>query len=148
MPLWLWLLDSLGVIVALTLVLLLSLVVRRRFLARRGGAFDLSINKRAEASAKGWTLGVAVYRGNTLEWYRTFSFRLRPRYRFTRGEVDVDGRRRPEGSEVHAVHAGHVIVAARSDSPVRQMAMSPDALTGLLAWLESSPPGQSVNRVV
>jgi hypothetical protein len=26
--------------------------------------------------------------------------------------------------------------------------MSPSALTGLLAWLESSPPGRGVNNVV
>jgi hypothetical protein len=46
------------------------------------------------------------------------------------------------------LHAGHVVVAVRHRSGVRQMAMSPSALTGLLAWLDSSPPGHNVNNVL
>lgn len=148
MPLWLWAVDLVLVAIALSAVLLAVLVVRRRYLARSLGAFDLSVNKRAEASAQGWTLGLGVYRGSTLEWYRTFSLRLRPAYRFSRDEMVVDGRRDPVGAEVHAVHDGHVVVAARTPTPVRQLALTPAALTGLLAWLEASPPGRSVNTVV
>ena len=50
-----------------------------------------------EEQAKGWTLGLAVYRDTELEWFRTFSLSLRPRYRFTRGDVRIDGRREPVG---------------------------------------------------
>lgn len=148
MPLWLWLVDSLALVVVLAVMLLTALVVRRRHLARRGGAFDLSINRREGETAKGWTLGVAAYHGNTLEWYRTFSFRWRPTLRLQRGHVVVEGRRDPVGAEVHAVHSGHVIVQTQNAVGVRQLSLSPDALTGLLAWLESSPPGQSVNTVL
>ncbi|MGH6656074.1 MAG: DUF2550 family protein, partial [Actinocrinis sp.] len=28
-----------------------------------------------------------------------------------------------------------------------ELAMSPDALTGFLSWLEAAPPGQNVSRV-
>ena len=63
-------------------------------------------------------------------------------------QLVVDGRRDPAGAEVHALHDGHVVVAARTPTPVRQLALTPDALTGLLAWLEASPPGRSVNTVV
>ncbi|MGJ9414196.1 DUF2550 domain-containing protein [Aeromicrobium sp. CF4.19] len=148
MPWWWWVIDVLALVVVLTLVVLVALAVRRRYLTRHGGTFDLSINRRSTVGSSGWTLGVAVYGADTLNWYRTFSVRLRPSYRFVRGEVHVEGRRRPVGAEAHAVHAGHVIVTTTSATDVRQMAMGPDALTGLLAWLESSPPGRSVNTVV
>ncbi len=148
MPIWLWLVDSLALIVLFAAIVVVSLVVRRRLVARRGGTFDVSINHRSEATPKGWTLGVGAYRANTLEWYRTFSFAWWPRYRFVRGEIAIDGRRDPVGPEVYALHGGHVIVAVRHRSGVRQMAMSPSALNGLLAWLESSPPGHSVNNVI
>lgn len=148
MPLWLWAVDLVLAAIALTVVVLALLVLRRRYLARSKGAFDLSINKRAEASAAGWTLGVAVYRGSTLEWYRTFSLRLRPAYRFDRDTTWVEGRRGPVGAEVHAIHDGHVVVETRNRGPVRQLALAPDALTGLLAWLEASPPGHSVSTVL
>lgn len=148
MPLWLWFVDSLALIVVLAALLVLALVIRRRLVVHRGGTFDVSINRRPDIGPKGWTLGVGAYRSNTLEWYRTFSFAWWPRHRFTRGDIAIDGRRDPVGPEVYALHTGHVIVSVRHRSGVQQMAMSPSALTGLLAWLESSPPGHSVNNVL
>ena len=148
MPLWLWLVDSVALVVVVTALLVVALVARRRLVSRGGGTFDLSINTRAEAGPKGWTLGVAAYSSDTLEWYRTFSFAWWPKHRFVRGEITVHGRRDAVGQEVHALHAGHVVVAVRHSSGVQQMAMSPSALTGLLAWLEASPPGRNVNNVL
>src|SRR4051794_35599047 len=148
MPLWMWFVDSLVFVFALLVLLVVGLLVRRRFLARSGGTFEMSINRSAEAQAKGWMLGLAVYRDTELEWFRTFSLSPRPTYRFTRGDVHIDGRREPVGHEVHAIHAGHLIVATDNAAGVRQFAMSANALTGLLSWLESSPPGQRVNNVL
>ena len=148
MPLWMWLIDSFALVVVLFLLPMIGLLVRRRVLARSGGTFDMSINRHVAGTWKGWTLGLAVYRETELEWYRTFSLSLRPRYRFIRGDVRIDGRREPEGREVHAIHAGHLIVGTHNASDVKQLAMSANALTGLLSWLESSPPGQRVNNVV
>jgi hypothetical protein len=148
MPLWMWFVDSLAFVVALLVLLVVGLLVRRRLLARAGGTFEMSVNRHAEASPKGWILGLAVYRDTQLEWYRTFSLSLRPTYRFTRGDVRIDGRREPVGHEVHAIHSGHLIVGTENASGVRQFAMSVNALTGLLSWLESSPPGQRVNNVL
>lgn len=148
MPVWWWLVDSLAFVLALLILLVVGLLVRRRLLARSGGTFDMSVSRSAEPQVKGWMLGLAVYRDTELEWFRTFSLSLRPRYRFTRGDVRIDGRREPVGHEVHAIHAGHLIVGTENASGVRQFAMSPNALTGLLSWLESSPPGQRVNNVL
>ena len=148
MPFWWWLVDSLALIIAILLVPLVGLLVRRRVLARSGGTFDMSINRNQVGVSKGWTLGLAVYRDNDLEWFRTFSLSLRPRYRFSRGVVQIEGRREPDSNEVHALHDGHLIVGTENASGVRQFAMSANALTGLLSWLESAPPGQRVNNVV
>jgi hypothetical protein len=148
MPLWWWLVDSLALIVGSAVLLVLGLLLRRRLLARSGGTFEMSVNRSPESQAKGWMLGLAVYRDTELEWFRTFSLSVRPRYRFTRGDVQIEGRREPIGHEVHAIHTGHLIVGTTNASGVRQLAMSANALTGLLSWLESSPPGQRVNNVL
>jgi len=148
MPLWLWLVDSLAFIVVLGVLLIGALVLRRRWIARQGVTFELSVNHDVEHSAKGWMLGVAVYGDTEFDWYRTFSLSPRPRHRFVRGGVLIEGRREPEGAESYALHDGHVIVTTENSEGVHQFALSPHSLTGLLSWLESSPPGRGVNRVV
>lgn len=148
MPIGWWVIDSLLLVVALLVLLLVGLLVRRRILTRSGGAFDMSVTCSSEAQAKGWMHGLAVYGDTELAWFRTFSLSWRPRYRFTRGDVQIEGRREPVGDEVYALHAGHLIVATENASGVKQFAMSPHALTGLLSWLESSPPGRRVNNVL
>lgn len=148
MPLWIWLLDSLAVALVLATLLVSLLVLRRRVVARRSGAFDLSICREAGPQPTAWVIGVGSYGPESLDWYRTFSFAWWPRYRFFRGDLEIFERRDPEGSEAFAVDDGDVIVRIKHPSGVQQLAMSPSALTGLLAWLESSPPGRGVNNVV
>lgn len=148
MPVWLWALDTLAIIVGLVVALLVTFAVRRRLLARRGGTFEMSVNRSSEPQSGGWTIGVGRYSANHLEWFRVFSLSGRPRYRFQRAELQVRNRREPLNQEVFAIHSGHVIVDCTSTVGVHQLAMSSRALTGLLSWLESSPPGHSVNNVL
>lgn len=148
MPIWLWTIDSLAIIVGLLLALVISFAVRRRLITRSGDTFDISINRRTEHVAAGWTMGVGRYRGSHLEWFRVFSLSPRPRYRFERASLQINGRREPDGKEVFALHAGHLIVTCQSTLGVKQLALGPKALTALLSWLESSPPGQRVNNVL
>jgi len=150
MPLWLWFVDSLALILAVLLVVVVWIVMRRRVLIRRSGAaFDMSVNRHDASEGDGhWTLGFAIYRGAELHWFRAFSVSLRPRYRFVRGDVSVEGRRSPHGKEPHVLQADHVVVSTHNDLGVRQLALSSGALTGLMSWLESSPPGQRVNNVL
>ena len=145
---WLLLVDSLGLIVAGAVGLVGMLAVRRRVVARRRRTFDLSVCRQAGPSTQGWVIGVGTYGPNSLDWYRTFSLAWWPRYRFFRGDLVVLERRDPVGSEAFALDDGDVIVNVEHLSGVRQLAMSPSALTGLLAWLESSPPGHRVNNVL
>lgn len=148
MPLWIWLLDSLFLVIGLASLLVAVLVVRRRTVARRSGTFDLSICRLSGSQPNGWIIGIGSYGPESLNWYRTFSFAWWPRYRFLRGDLEVLDRRDPVGSEAFALDAGDIIVQIRHPSGVQQLAMSPSALTGLLAWLEASPPGRGVSNVV
>lgn len=148
MPLWLLLLDSVASVVAGAVGLVALLIVRRRTVAGRRGTFDLSCSRQAGPSPHGWVIGVGSFGPNSLDWYRTFSFAWWPRYRFFRGDLVVLERREPVGAEAFALDDGDVIVSIEHLSGVSQLAMSPSALTGLLAWVESSPPGHRVNNVL
>jgi len=50
------------------------------------------------------------------------------------------------GAEAYSLYSGHVIVSCDSPSGLLEVAMSPEALTGFLAWLEAGPPGQHLLR--
>ena len=72
MPAWEWALDIVGAFLLLALLYGISLIVRRRFLARHGGTFELSYRVRAEHPGRGWLLGIGRYSGQSLEWFRIF----------------------------------------------------------------------------
>ena len=57
-------------------------------------------------------------------------------------ELEYVGRRDPGGVESYSLYSGHIIVQCRTPTGDLQVAMSPEALTGFLAWLEAAPPGQ------
>ena len=93
----------------------------------------------SSASASG---PVGRYSGGLLEWFRIFSLAPRPRYAYQRAELEYVGRRDPVGVESYSLYSGHIIVTCKTPSGPLEVAMSPDALTGFLAWLEAAPPGQ------
>jgi hypothetical protein len=135
-------LDVIAALVVLVLVGLVLLALRRRFLTRSGGTFDCSLRLRAGGHGKGWALGIGRYAGDSLEWYRVFSYAARPREVLARRDLEILDRRAPVGPEVFSLLAGAVVVMCRDNDRSVEFAMSPDALTGFLAWLESAPPGQ------
>jgi hypothetical protein len=140
-------LDGLAALVVVFLVGLAVLAARRRVITRRGGTFDCSLRLRPARSGKGWALGIGRYSGDSLEWYRVFSYATRPRRVMARRELEIVDRRVPEGAEVFSLLAGAVIVRCREGSdagPILEFAMGEDALTGFLSWLEAAPPGQPV----
>ncbi len=187
MPLWQWVADIVGAALLLVLLFGIGIVLRRRWVSRRGGTFELSFRQaptwhaavdrspssrpspgpsrgpaggpavgrppgldergavstsQGPASARGWTLGIGRYSGDVLECFRIFSLSPRPRRRLERDTVTYLGQRVPQGMEVHAIYAGHVIIACSTPQGVVELALAPDALTGLLAWLEAAPPGR------
>lgn len=133
-------LDILAVAAIATVLVLLLLALRRRFI-QRGASFDCSLRLRERRFGQGWVLGVARYADDRLEWYRVFSVSLRPKQVLPRELLGIGGRRMPAYPETLAIMPGHVIVECTVDRRPVEVAMSTEALTGFLAWRESAPPG-------
>ncbi len=138
-----------GIVVALVVLGLFVFGLRRRLIQRSGGTFDCSLRwgvaENTDTSGKGGTYGVARTTGDRMEWYRVFSYAYRPRRTLERAAIEVAGRRLPEGEEELALLSDAVILTCLHRGTRLELAMSDDALTGFLAWLEAAPPGQGVN---
>jgi hypothetical protein len=142
MPWWQWLVDIAGLCLLLLFCYAVLLLVRRRLLTRGPGSFELSYRARIDRSGRGWVLGLGRYEGDALAFYRVFGLLLRPMRTFARGSMRVEQQRPPADGEQHVLHSGHVVVACEVGAERVELAMSPDALTGLSAWLEAGPPGR------
>ncbi|MGW1882955.1 DUF2550 domain-containing protein [Streptomyces sp. NPDC001970] len=138
-----------GLIVALVVIGLFVFGLRRRLIQRSGGTFDCSLRwnvaEERDHSGKGWVYGVSRYSGDRIEWFRVFSYAIRPRRELERAAIEVLARRLPEGEEELALLSDSVILGCLHRGTRLELAMSEDALTGFLAWLEAAPPGQRVN---
>ncbi|MEE1927499.1 DUF2550 domain-containing protein [Streptomyces sp. TRM 70351] len=140
-----------GTFVALVLLALFVFGLRRRLIQRSGGTFDCSLrwdvpkDESEDPSGKGWSYGVARYSGDRVEWFRVFSYAPRPRRMLDREAVEVLQRRTPRGEEELALLSDALVLTCLLRGTRVELAMSEDALTGFLAWLEAAPPGQRVN---
>jgi hypothetical protein len=141
-----WLIAALGVLVVLAVAVLAS---RRYLLERSGGTVECALRRPAGQGA--WRLGVLSYHHDSLRWHGALGVLLRPEYTFHRRALTVVSRR-PVGDQEAAVIGGGRIVVEISVGPVPdlpgpppgqdlELAMTDQALTGFLAWLEASPPG-------
>lgn len=142
---WLGVAEVLVAVVLLGFLALALLALRQRWLARDGGTFECSLRLHTSTPGTGWVLGVARYREDLLQWYRFFSYSWRPRMTFERNVVRVLESRDPDPVEAVSLYADQRIVRFELDRDgipqAWELAMSPDSLTGLLAWLEAAPPG-------
>jgi Protein of unknown function (DUF2550) len=144
-------LELVGTLLALAAVGLFVFGLRRRLIQRPGGTFDCSMRLAAdpgdglEPTGKGWVYGVARYSGDRVEWFRVFSYAPRPRHVLERDAIEVAGRRTPQGEEELALLSDAFVLSCVHRGTRVELAMSEDALTGFLAWLEAAPPGQRVN---
>ncbi|MFE7546132.1 DUF2550 domain-containing protein [Streptomyces platensis] len=137
-----------GIVLVLVLLGLFVFGLRRRLIQRSGGTFDCSLRWNVpehETGGKGWIYGVARYNGDRVEWFRVFSYAPRPRHLLERSAIEVLERRTPQGEEELALLSDSLVLACRHRGTRLELAMSEDALTGFLAWLEAAPPGQRVN---
>jgi hypothetical protein len=146
MAVWQWLLDSAGAVLLVLLLFGVLLVVRRRWLSRNGGTFELSVREARSAEGRGWVLGMGRYREDSLEWFRIFSPLPGPRRSWRRNDLSVLSQRDPVGAEEFALYAGHVVVLCATPRGEAELAMSPSSLTGLQSWLEAGPPGSRPSR--
>jgi hypothetical protein len=126
-----------------------ALASRRYLLERSGGTVDCAL--RWPAGSGAWRLGVLSYQHDSLRWYGALGVLLRPEYVFHRRAFGVVSRRPADPAETVALGADLVVVEVsavpspdHSVSPHDdhvELAMTDQALTGFLAWLEASPPG-------
>ncbi len=140
-------------VVAVTLILsafavaAVALIVRQALISRRGGVVECALRR---APGAPWRHGQAEYQRGQLSWHRSLSFRLRPEVVLDRAGLRILRTRPPSAPEVAqlgpctiiaecASLAGPPAGARQADQRLVELAMTEAALTGLLAWLESSP---------
>jgi hypothetical protein len=141
MPIWEWLLESAAGVLLLVLILGVALIIRRRWLSRHGGTFELSYRARVSHPGRGWLLGLGRYRGDRLEWFRIFSLSPRPKMVWQRSTLNYVERRDPEGVEQLSLYPGHVVIRCETPAGDIELALGTSSLMGFQSWLEAAPPG-------
>ena len=146
-----WIFAAVLVLVVLAAALLES---RRYLLERSGGTVECAL--RRPAGSGQWRLGVLSYQRDSLRWHGALGILLRPERVFPRRALSVVTRRPADPTEAVSLGAERVVVevsvkpsADASGSPAGEhveLAMTEQALTGFLAWLEASPPGSHLGE--
>jgi hypothetical protein len=137
-----WLLAAL---LGLIVVAAAALATRRYWLERGGGTVECGL--RSPSGRGGWRLGVVSYQRDELHWHGAFGVGLRPEHVLPRRSAKVTSRRPVAESEGTALDPAWMVVEVTTGPPGGpvELAMSDEALTGLLAWLEASPPGSHLD---
>ncbi|MDD7384556.1 MAG: DUF2550 family protein [Actinomycetaceae bacterium] len=108
---------------------LLSLLLRYRLLLSTRGAFQCSVRR-----GKRWVLGVTRYRDDRLDWYPLMDWVLKPRLIILRAGMDVQEHRQSRRYD------NVMYVTLRSQGRTINVAMSPSAFAGIVAWMDAAPP--------
>jgi hypothetical protein len=135
------------VVVGTVLLLVAAVLVwlaLRRLRALRSGGVHAALRTRLDDSSKGWHLGVGRYQGDEFVWFRVLSLRPGPDRVISRSALEIADRRDPSSPELYSMPPSSRVVRFHEAGAAAdvEIAMSPDALTGFLSWLESAPPGR------
>ena len=129
------------IVLVIALAAATGIAVRRTLIERGGGSVECALRL---AMDRRWRLGLAAYQPDELRWYPIFGLWLRPGEVFARRTLSVVSRRPADPVEITSLGPGAVVVECdfREGAGQRvELALSDDALTGFLAWLEAAPPG-------
>lgn len=137
-----WLAVVIAALAVLTTLALVGLLIRR-ILLQRGGGFDMCLRIGPEERTHGWVFGVGRYRGEMLEWHRTF--RPGGGTRVLDRRLEVLSRRQPADDEAYDLPAEHVVFECDLGRERVEVSMPEDAATGFRSWLEAAPPGEHVS---
>ncbi|MGH3261912.1 MAG: DUF2550 domain-containing protein, partial [Trebonia sp.] len=146
-----WIFAVVLVLIVLAAVVLAS---RRYLLERSGGTVDCAL--RRPVGAGHWRLGVLSYAHDSLRWYGALGVLLRPEYEFRRRALSVTARHPAEPSEAVTLGTGRIVISVSvkpsdafgsAEAESVELAMTDQALTGFLAWLEASPPGSHLGNL-
>jgi hypothetical protein len=149
--------DAVWIFAAVLVLIILAAAVlasRRYLLERNGGTVDCAL--RIPAGTGAWRLGVLTYQHDSLSWHGALGVLLRPEHVFHRRALAVVSRRPAEPSEVVTLGPDRVVIEISAKPPADasgsppgepvELAMTDQALTGFLAWLEASPPGSHLSE--
>lgn len=122
-----------------------AFIAFRRFLLERGGG---TVECALRVPADAWHSGVAAYHRDQLYWYRVLGLLPRPKRVLTRRSLRVVSRRPASVAEAGVLGPGRDIVEVTDVPSGRvELAMTPEALTGFLAWLEATPPSSHLQDI-
>jgi hypothetical protein len=135
-------LDAAWVFAAFLVVVVLcaiGLAIRRMLLDRGGGTVECGLRRPGGT----WRLGIAAYEEDELRWYDAVGVLLSPEEVLARRTLSVASRREVYPAEAALLGQGMIVVSCTAGEMPEtvELAMTEDALTGFLAWLESAPPG-------
>ncbi len=140
-----------GAVVVLVLLGLFVFGLRRRLIQRSGGTFDCSLrwdvpetrdaSPAARAGSMAWRATTATGSSGS----GCSPTRPGPAASWSAPPSRSCERRTPQGEEELALLSDSTRARLRHRGTRLELAMSEDALTGFLAWLEAAPPGQRVN---
>ena len=141
-------LDAAWLFAAFLIILVLAAlgIAARRFLLERAGAtVECGLRRPGrpgQRQGQRWRLGVASYQLDEFRWYRIFGVSTRPHEAFPRRDLAVVARRPLTEEEATILGPGRIVAECRiGGTATVDLALAEWALTGLLAWLESAPPG-------
>jgi hypothetical protein len=129
------------IVLVIALAAATGIAVRRTLIERGGGSVECGLRGSMD---RRWRLGLAAYQAEELRWYPIFGLGLRPGEVFARRTLSVVSRRPADPVEITSVGSAAVVVECDIGQGTDQrveLALSDDALTGFLAWLEAAPPG-------
>ena len=145
--------DAASIFAVFLMIVVLAgtgIALRRVMLERGGGTVDCGLRRKApDGSWLAWRLGVARYQRDELRWHLIFGVLLRPDVVLARRSLAIVTRRYPDSAEAVSLGGEAVIVECREGPQAQpvELAMSEDALTGFLAWLEAAPPGSHLDQI-
>lgn len=132
--------ESVAIVAVVAVLLLAGVLLLRRIILVRAGGFDVCWRPVGDEGGRGWTLGQARYRRSRISLYRAFSPLPSATVDLGRSQLRVGAARRPEGADVDLLPPNVLIVDCSCAGTALEMALAPDALTGLRSWVESRPP--------
>ena len=149
-------LDAAWLFVAFLILLVLAvsgIAARRFLLERRGATVECGLRRPGrpgQRQGQRWRLGVASYQLDEFRWYGIFGVSMRPQEAFPRRDLAVVARRPPTEQETTILGPGRIVAECQlggtgTGSATVDLALAESALTGLLAWLESAPPGSHLD---
>lgn len=129
------LIDWVLIVAVLGPALYLAVLATRRMAIRRpGGVVDCCLRQDGDER---WRRGIAAYRTDQLHWFSSRGVGLRPDAAFDRRGMQLVARH--DGDEADASRPVVVRFETGAGGDPVWLALSSDALTGMLAWLEAGP---------